>query len=225
MSWLFGSVLGLSLLVFTVAGIGGAVLAFRTRAHSLIAAAWSAILPGAGQWYAGARGRAAQFFVIDISLIVLGLLTARNQSAILKAWVRPRDLILMMIGSIALLVYRMWAAYDAHLLVADEDARKHRPELRIATVIAIGAVLLAPHAVFGYYDVTHSNLITTVFCSRRPRRRALSNNYDHNRPVRAHHIARPDWHDDYDDRSGCRRSGHMGRARAPQRAPAGRRRR
>ena len=168
MSWLFGSVLGLSLLVFTVAGIGGAVLAFRTRAHSLIAAAWSAILPGAGQWYAGARGRAAQFFVIDISLIVLGLLTARNQSAILKAWVRPRDLILMMIGSIALLVYRMWAAYDAHLLVADEDARKHRPELRIATVIAIGAVLLAPHAVFGYYDVTHSNLITTVFAADDP---------------------------------------------------------
>ncbi len=157
MSWLLDSVLGLSLLVFTLAAIAGAVLAQITGANSLKAAAWSAIVPGAGQWYAGARTRAVQFFVIDISLIVLALLAAQDKTAILKAWVRQRDLILMMLGSLAFLAYRMWSAYDAHLLVADRI--RNQPGLRMAAVVAIGAVLVAPHAVFGYYDLAQYNLL------------------------------------------------------------------
>ena len=168
MSWLFDSVLGLSLLAFSLGAIAVAVLAQISDLHSLKAAAWSAILPGAGQWYAGAKSRAAQFFVIDLSLVVLALLAAQDQTAILKAWVRPRDLVLMMIGSLAVLAYRIWSAYDAHLLVTGGPGREDRPGLRIGMMVAISAVLLAPHVVFGYYDLTQYNLITTVFSDDEP---------------------------------------------------------
>jgi LCP family protein required for cell wall assembly len=168
MSWLFDSVLGLSLLAFTIGAVAVAVLAQITKTHSLKAAAWSAIVPGAGQWYAGARSRAAQFFVIDVSLVVLALLAVQNRTAVLKAWVRPRDLVLMMLGSLALLAYRVWSAYDALLLVGRTPGGAQQRGLRMAAVGSIAAVLLAPHAVFGYYDLTQYNLITSVFDAEDP---------------------------------------------------------
>jgi LCP family protein required for cell wall assembly len=170
MDWLFDTALGLSLLAFTGAAVSGAVFAEITGSRSLKAATWSAILPGAGQWYAGARIRAAQFLAIDFALVVLAMLAVQNKTAILVAWFTPRDLVLMMIGSVALLVFRMWSAYDAHVLIADFDRPRRQRQLRALTVLAISGVLLAPHAVFGYYDVTQYNLLTdeSVFRSDDP---------------------------------------------------------
>lgn len=169
MSWLYTSELGLSFLAFSVAAVAGAVLAYIDGSRPLKAAMLSAIFPGAGQWYVGARSRAAQFFTINGSLVVLALLAAQNRTAILKAWVRPRDLVLMMIGSLALMAYRVWSAYDAHLLISRAGLpQRDGSGLRTAAAISIGAVLLAPHAVFGYYDIAQYNFITDVFDAEEP---------------------------------------------------------
>ena len=165
---LLWSFLGYSVIVFVLAAIAGAVIAQITGSRVLRAATWSAIVPGAGQLYAGARQRAAQFFLIDVSLLVLVYLGARNQLAVLKASVRPRDLILLMLASIALFAYRIWATYDASVLAGMERRKRIGSGLGAAGLFAIGIILLAPHAVFAYYDVTQYNTITSIFADDDP---------------------------------------------------------
>lgn len=163
-------ILDYSVIAFGLAAIAGAVIAGISGSRVLRAATWSAIVPGAGQLYAGARRRAAQFFLIDVSLLVLVYLGTRNQLALLKASVRPRDLILLMLASIVLFAYRIWASYDASVLAGRERHTRVGSGLGAAALIAIGIILLAPHAVFAYYDVTQYNFLTdtNVFRSDDP---------------------------------------------------------
>ena len=145
------------------------VAAYVTGRGPLIAAAWSAALPGAGQAYAAAWGRALQFLVIDVSLAVLAVLFLGNRELIEDVAVRPTALILAMIVSLVLLAFRLWAAYDAYVLVSPEGAVAATPRtLLVASVAAIALLLATPHAVFGYYDIVHYNFITTVFRSDEP---------------------------------------------------------
>jgi LCP family protein required for cell wall assembly len=142
---------------------------YVTRRPAAIAAAWSAALPGAGQWYAKAYGRALQFLAIDISLIALGYLALQDRGAILRAAISPSALVLAMIGSLALLGFRIWASYDAYMILATDINPASRPgPALIGSVVAIGLLLATPHAMFGYYDVVHYNFITSVFGTNDP---------------------------------------------------------
>lgn len=141
------------------------VFAYFARRRPMIAAAWSAAIPGAGQWYAGARSRAAQFLVIDASLLLLGFIVFQDREAVIRAAVSQRALVFAMIGSLALLAFRAWSAYDAYILVSQEPVQGSNTQpvvaqpILIGALIGIGLLLATPHAVFGYYDVTHYNLL------------------------------------------------------------------
>ena len=146
------------------------VPAYLTRRKSAIAAALSAAVPGAGQWYAKARYRAVQFLAIDISLVLLAYLGLQDGAALLRAAFTPSALILAMIASLALLGFRIWSAYDAFLLVGTDGVPGPRPApLLVGAIVAIALLLATPHAVFGYYDVVHYNFITSgVFVTDDP---------------------------------------------------------
>ncbi len=128
------------------------------------AALLSGVFPGAGQFYAGATSRGAWLAAVDIIVLGLAYIGLQNELELAKAWVRPGGLAVFMLLNVLLLAYRGWAAYDAA-----EIARSGRPlqTTGIGLVIAggIAALVLVPHAVFGYYDLVQFNLITTTFQS------------------------------------------------------------
>jgi LCP family protein required for cell wall assembly len=126
------------------------------------AALLSAIVPGAGQIYAGARRRGWIMLAID-GLIAAGMLTylLRGELEIAKDWVRPGALAVMMLTNLAFFSYRLGAARDAYYLSGGGTSK--RGSSHPATVFGIAVALLVPHIVFGYYDAVQYNFITTVF--------------------------------------------------------------
>jgi LCP family protein required for cell wall assembly len=71
----------------------------------------------------------------------------------------------MMVVNILLLAYRVWAADDAYQSTKSTNRVTGTAPAGAIFVgaVAIGAVLLLPHAVFGYFDVIQYDLITSVF--------------------------------------------------------------
>jgi len=130
-----------------------------------VAAGLSALLPGAGQFVAGDSRRGRYLILIDIAILAVLAFFFRDKVSILTAWIQPTSLALMMIGNIALLGYRVWAADNAY-----RTARGRQPsDATPSTAALVGgaavllAILLTPHVVFGYYDVVQYDVITTVF--------------------------------------------------------------
>lgn len=137
----------------------------RSSSKPWIAAFASALIPGVGQFIAGDARRGRILVAIDI-LIVAGLLFFfRDRVTVLTAWVQPTSLALMMVANIMLLGYRIWAADDAYRTAKGRS----RTEVRTPTAAVLGGaiglsvILLAPHVVFGYYDLVQYDLLTSVF--------------------------------------------------------------
>lgn len=127
----------------------------------MLAAALSAVVPGSGQWYAGARRRAGYLFLIDLALITVAGVALLNKLEVVKAAFRPGFLISLMIGNVAVLAFRAWAADDAYRVSAGKEPARGS----LLAALAIAAVVVAPHAVAGYYDVVHYNFITSTFAA------------------------------------------------------------
>ncbi len=85
----------------------------------------------------------------------------RGELEIAKDWVRPGALAVMMLANLGLFSYRLIAARDAYYRAGGTP--RSRSSSSLAAGLGIGLALLAPHAVFGYYDAVQYNLITTVF--------------------------------------------------------------
>jgi LCP family protein required for cell wall assembly len=130
--------------------------------HPIVSAAASALLPGLGQWLVGDRKKARTLFIIDALTLVVLLFFFHDKVSIVTAFVRPTSMALMMVVNIVLLGYRVWAADDAYRS-ADETSQSATRIAGITAMLALGLVLLAPHVVFGYYDLVQYSLITTVF--------------------------------------------------------------
>ena len=131
----------------------------------LLAAAASAILPGAGQWLAGDRRRAVPLLLVDLVIFAVVAFVFRSEVAALTMFVRPTSLAGMMVANILLFGYRVWAADDAYRIAAQRAPRRLPRGVAAVGLVAIGVVLVVPHLVFGYYDVVQYNLITGVFGS------------------------------------------------------------
>ncbi len=132
--------------------------------HPLIAALLSAILPGTGQIYVGQRARGRNLLIADLAVLAIGLFFFHDKLSIATAFVKPTMLAIMMIVSIGLLGYRVWAADDAYHLAREQAGSTRLTGLAsVAVILVLTGVLLAPHVVFGYYDLVQYNLITTVF--------------------------------------------------------------
>ena len=137
----------------------------RTESRSpnpLVAAAASALLPGIGQWLSGDRKRARTLLIIDAVILAVLLFFFHDRVSVLTAFVKPTSMVLLMIVNIAILGYRVWAADDAYRSASMTGPSTSRVAA-LTAVIAIGAFLLMPHVVFGYYDLVQYSLITTVF--------------------------------------------------------------
>ena len=137
--------------------------------HPIVSAAASALLPGLGQWLVGDRKKARTLFIIDALALVVLLLFFHDKVSIVTAFVRPTSMALMMVVNIVLLGYRVWAADDAYRSAGETGPSVTRIA-GIAAMLALGLVLLAPHVVFGYYDLVQYSLIITVFDTGMPPR-------------------------------------------------------
>lgn len=128
-----------------------------------MAALFSAIAPGAGQMYAGERRRGLNLLIIDLALVV-GFLAAAVffQGEMLKLWASLSSLSMLMTGNIILLGYRAWAASDG-FGIASRASTVSFTSAVVFVGIAVWAIVLIPHAVFGYYNLVQYSLIDEVF--------------------------------------------------------------
>jgi LCP family protein required for cell wall assembly len=133
--------------------------------NPILAAAASALLPGLGQLLAGERRRAVYFFIADAVILALLLFFFHDKVSILTAFVKPSSLALMMIFNIGMVAYRIWSADDAYRSAAATSPDAVGRNAGIVAALAIGFVILIPHAVFGYYEIVQYSLVTTVFGS------------------------------------------------------------
>ncbi len=134
-------------------------------AMPFVAALASALIPGSGQFIAGDSRKGRMLLIVDAAIVAIMLFFFRDKVSFVTMWIRPSSLALMMVANILLLGYRVWAADDAYRIArAKENPSANVPAAAVFVgAVALGAVLLLPHVVFGYYDVIQYDLITSVF--------------------------------------------------------------
>ena len=134
--------------------------------RAFLAALASALLPGLGQTYAGRRVIGRWLLIADALIagfVLFSLLFL--PSDVLKIWVSPEALALLMVINVAILAYRWLAAAHAYYSVPKSDAPKWMTSLGITTVVV---ALVVPHLLFGYLLVVQASLIDTVFSASEP---------------------------------------------------------
>lgn len=141
-----------------------------SSAKPLIAATASAVIPGGGQFIAGDLRRGAALIGIDVAVLVGLYFYFGDELSFAKLWLQPSQLAAMMVGNLVLLGYRVWAADDAYRAAKQQQARSLPAPAgaMFGAGLALAAILVLPHAVFGYYDVVQYDLITTVFGNNSP---------------------------------------------------------
>lgn len=136
------------------------------RSDAYIAMALSAVVPGAGQIYAGRRRRGFAIMAVAACFLVVLFMMLQDRTQWLRWSVEPTALRWLLVGNGVLLAFRAFAAVDA--FAGFERARRRVTDRRAvwlaAALTAVSAAVVAvPHAVAGYYDVVQYDLITTVF--------------------------------------------------------------
>jgi LCP family protein required for cell wall assembly len=128
-----------------------------------VASLLSALVPGAGQIYAGDRVRGRRLIIIDVALLILfGASVFFFQTEVLKAWASLPSLSLIMVANLVLLSYRAWAAYDAYHLVSGPGSTG---AAALAAGVLVALVVFIPHVALGYLNVVQYSLISTVFAA------------------------------------------------------------
>ena len=133
----------------------------------LLAALLSAIVPGAGQWYAGRRRRALVFLAPPLILLIAALsYRAENTNVdLLVSLVQPRNLAVLLIGNVFLVLWRFLSAADAYRLVTESAPTS----ITIWASLGLLAVAVAlPHVIAAAYTVRTINVLNNVFASDDP---------------------------------------------------------
>ncbi len=135
----------------------------------------SLLFPGLGHAYAGAWERALGFAAAPLlGLSLLAGLALSLRLELLGIVLQPTVLALILIGDVALLLYRVVAAVDAYRVTAWLNAaetsggRLGRPRLQpsllsIAGLAAVLIVMAGGHLAVAYYDLQASDLVSCVF--------------------------------------------------------------
>jgi len=127
-----------------------------------LAATFSALIPGAGQWYAGRPARAVVVASPLILLLVVTFMAWQGGAVGIIEWVvRPAVLWGLLIANLLFLTWRIFAVIDAYRIAS--VARIGHWSL-VALGLAI-AVVVAPHAIAGTYGLRGALLIDRVFVS------------------------------------------------------------
>ncbi len=163
----------------------------------IIAAVASAIIPGAGQWYAGHRIRAGIFFAplaVGPVIAAVGVGTgAVGIGAILGWMVRPSVLRLSLGLNVLAVVWRIAAVVDAYLRTGGRTSAR-----AAAVMVGVLAVLVvAPHAIAASYTIRGITLLETVFVTAESPATTTAPRRVMQEPVREPQIpdGRPDWFD------------------------------
>lgn len=154
-----------------VAGRSRAAFANRTTKRSrtakpLTAAILSSILPGTGEWYAGARRRAGLAWMFSFGLIGAVLIRLAGEPAVRLA-VQPDIVVFLMAANGAMLLFRATSAIDAYQVAVDAlPARRaigFRPAVTASALVSILGLTAVPHLVIAYYGLSALDLLNNVF--------------------------------------------------------------
>ncbi len=127
-----------------------------------LAAVLSALIPGAGQWYAGRPVRAAVVASPLVLLLVVSVLAWQGGPVGILEWiVRPWVLWGLLVANLLLLMWRLFAVIDAYRLAG--VARFGRWSLVFLGLAIV--VVVAPHVIAGTYGLRGALLIDRVFVS------------------------------------------------------------
>ena len=133
--------------------------------RALGAAALSALLPGSGQIYLGARRKGIWFLCGSLALVALVVAALLADSKrLLKLAFDPEVLIALLAVNAVVFVFRTAAVVDAFKSAGGDN----RPWAVRSAALGLGIMLVAPHAVFAYYDAVQYDLINTVFAAPTP---------------------------------------------------------
>lgn len=134
--------------------------------NALMAAAFSAVLPGSGHLYIGRRRRGFALLIVAVTIGAIGVgFLISNPSRLLKLAFAPEALLFLLVVDGALLAFRTYASVDAYRQAGDRDVSRVANAVGLAM---IGVVLAAPHVLFAYYDLVQYDLINTVFVAAPP---------------------------------------------------------
>ena len=138
-----------------------------------MAALLSFLFPGLGQAYAG-RLRRGLLFALPMLVIIGGplvLLLADGWSGLLSMLLRGEVLVALLLGNIALLVYRVAAIIDAYQLARPISGGSGRSWLGAAAGTSLAVLLLATTAMHGvaeYYGYRAAQGLGTIFHTGQP---------------------------------------------------------
>jgi LCP family protein required for cell wall assembly len=141
----------------------------RTRGSAgerspILAAVFSALLPGAGQWYAGRRLRGAAFaapLAAWLPLVAVGALTGAIGPRSILTWaVQPSLLRASLVVNLAIVAWRIAAVVDAYLIAG---GRRTGPRFAPAVIAALLLFVATPQVVAGAYAVRGISLLEEVF--------------------------------------------------------------
>ena len=130
----------------------------------IVAAVLSAVLPGAGQWYAGRRLRSL-VFLIPILLVLVGMVAGVATGALgprsLLGWiVQPTLLRVSLAVNVAVLGWRTAAVVDAYVVAG---GRRPSPGFAALLLTVLVGVVAAPQVAAASYTVRSITLLESVF--------------------------------------------------------------
>ncbi|MCL1692617.1 MAG: LCP family protein [Actinomycetia bacterium] len=135
----------------------------------LVAAMLSALLPGAGQWYAGWRARGIAFvapLAASLVAIAVGSLTGAIGPRSVLTWVVQPDLLrLSLIAGVAILIWHSAAIIDAHLVAG---GRWSSPRLAPVVIVGLLLVAAAPQLAAAAYTMRGIRVLEEVFVAEEP---------------------------------------------------------
>jgi len=126
-----------------------------------LAAVFSALIPGAGQWYGGRVRRAIVVFVPTLVLVAIAAAVwSLGVVRIVELVVQPAVLWTLLAVNLVVLAWREWAVVDAFWI----SRRGRRPGWLAIAVLSVTIIAVAtPHAVFVAYDLEAIDLLESVF--------------------------------------------------------------
>jgi LCP family protein required for cell wall assembly len=127
-----------------------------------LAAVFSAVVPGAGQWYGRRPVRAAIVASPMILLLVASAIASQGGAVGILEWiVRPAVLWALLAVNVVLLAWRLFAVIDAYRL----PERSVRTGWSVMLLVVAVLLVVAPHVAAGAYGVRGALLIDRVFVS------------------------------------------------------------
>lgn len=137
----------------------------RSTPRASWAALFSAVLPGWGQAYVGQVKTAYTLYVIDLVLVASMLVVlARFQLDLVKMWVSPNALLVLMGVNMTFLVFRAVVVAGAYTAAPAGGFGGWGSVGMVAALV----ILVVPHLVFGYIAWTQYDLIKSVFADPGP---------------------------------------------------------